>query len=170
MAALAPLAPEGWTIRLLCLGLALPAFALGGLALFHPLHEIPASSEVRLDNELGEVRVSSRTISDFLQRRTAQIEGVESLKIRVQTPEGGKVSLRVEASVMGDLPLPTLTRRIQTFIEEELKTTIGLEGIEGVHILFRKIGGAEPPALPAPSTAPAPNRQSSADRDLDLDR
>ena len=154
--------PEGWKLRLLLFAIAVPAIALALFALLHPFFESPTEGEVSLDNEKGKVRISTRTISDYLQKKSGSIPGVETLKIRIQNEEGGKVSLHAEASVFADDPLPVVTKRIQTFIEEELKNTIGMQNIEGVHLHFRKIGGFQVAALPH-TEKPADKKERAAD-------
>jgi hypothetical protein len=142
--------PEGWRLRLVLFAVAFPAVALALFAFFHPFFESSEEGEVSLDNEKGKVRISTRTISDYLQKKSGGVVGVETLGIRIQNEEGGKVSLHAEASVFADDPLPVVTKRIQTFIEEELKNTIGMQNIEGVHLHFKRIGGFQVAALPQP--------------------
>lgn len=154
--------PEGWRLRLVVFAIAIPAMALAIFAFLHPFIETTVDGEVSLDNEKGKVRISTRTISDYLQKKSGELTGVESLRIHIQNEEGGKVSLHAEASVFADDPLPIITKRIQAFVEEELKNTIGMQNIEGVHLHFKKIGGFQVAALPHPES-PADKKEEADD-------
>lgn len=143
--------PSGWGVRAWAYLLAVPVLAMGVLALLNPFLREKDSSEIRLDNEKGQVRLSSSTISEYLQRKGAALKGIESIRMSIEGDlEGGKVAISVEASVDAREPLPLLTGRIQSFVEKELRETIGLEKIEGINVRFRKISGFGETALPAP--------------------
>ena len=148
--------PLGWMVRVWAYLLAVPVLAMVVLAFLKPLFRETDVSEIRLDNEKGQVRLSASTISDYLQRKGSALKGVESIRVLVEGDlEAGKVAISVEASVNASEPLPVLTERLQSFIEEELRETIGLEKVEGIHIRFRKISGFGETALPAPDGAKA---------------
>ena len=141
-----PFSEVGWGLRVICGVIALFLFALFFLALLDPW--LSSNDEpIHLENDRGNVWLSSRTISEYIQRKSSKIEEVESLKVRV-TPSGERVSLQVDVSLQGETPLPEVTERIQRFIEQELRETIGVEKVEGIHIHFTKIG-ALPEKLPA---------------------
>jgi hypothetical protein len=138
-------------VRVWAYVIAIPILAMGVLAFLKPLLREKDTSEIRLDNEKGQVRLSSATISDYLQRKAAGLKGVESIRVLIEGDlEAGKVAFSIEASVNANEPLPILTGRIQSFIEEELRETIGLEKVEGINVRFRKISGFGETALPAP--------------------
>lgn len=152
--------PLGWMVRVWAYVLAIPVFAMGILAFLKPFLREKDISEIRLDNEKGQVRLSSSTISDYLQKKAAALKGVESIRVLIEGDlEAGKVAFSIEASVNANEPLPILTGRIQSFIEEELRETIGLEKVEGINVRFRKISGFGDTALPAP----APPKTSTED-------
>jgi len=152
--------PETWGLRLGILAISLPALVFGVLAVVVPFLQLPSEGQVNLDNERGKIRISAKTISNYLQRKSAEVEGVESLRVRVETAEDGGTSLHVEASLFADEPLPVVTQRIQTFIESEIHSTIGLGRVEGVHIHIRRIAGLRFPRLEGPQE-PARSREES---------
>lgn len=155
MLPVSPFAEKGWGLRLLCLGLGVLLVKISVLGFLHPWLT-SAVHEIHLENQKGNVWLSSRTISDYIQRKSEQIEEVESLKVKVN-PLGENVSIQVDVSLRGETPLPEVTARIQSFIEKELKETIGIEKVEGIHIHFKRIGGLQP-ALPAPESPEQPRK------------
>jgi len=148
-----PFSEPGMGLRIFCWVVGIFLILLSLLSIANPWLSVQDES-VNLQNEKGKVWLSSRTISEYIQRKSGEIEEVESLKVHVK-PSGERVSLQVDVSLRGDTPLPRVTERIQRFIEQELKETIGVEKVEGIHIHFKKIGGA-PEGLPAPARKEEP--------------
>ncbi|MCA9410992.1 MAG: alkaline shock response membrane anchor protein AmaP [Candidatus Omnitrophica bacterium] len=148
-----PFMEIGWGLRIVSWIMGILLIALSVLALIQPWIATHDDS-INLQNEKGKVWLSSRTISEYIQKKSSEIEEVDNLRVKVK-PSGEKVSLNVEVSVRGDSPLPAVTDRIQKFIEKELKETIGVEKVDGIHIYFKKIGGA-PEALPSPALKESP--------------
>ncbi len=159
-----PFSEPGMGLRLLCWVLGISLILLSSLALADPW--VSGEEEnINLQNERGKVWLSTRTISDYIQRKSGEIKEVESLKVHVK-PSGDQLSLQVDVSLHGDSPLPEVTDRIQRFIEQELKETIGIEKVEGIHIHFKKIGGfAE--GLPAPEPKDRPKAIDGKDEAIE---
>jgi len=155
---------EGWGLVAVGTALTVVCFALSLVALLRPVLGGLDRDLVSLENERGDVRISTATIADYLQRRASEVEGIESVRLQVASKEQG-LSLDLYAVVIAGDPLPVVTRRLQNFVERELRETLGIREFEGVHIHFSRISGPVRPALPHFGSPPS-NKSEALDAEV----
>ena len=81
------------------------------------------SATIPLRNPLGEVEISQKAISDFIQRVGSEVEGVGDLKAKVRyTEEGLDVDLSLSAQAQGEIP--RLIDEVQSVVKKYLNTCL----------------------------------------------
>lgn len=93
---------------------------------------------IPLRNPLGEVEISQKAISDFIQRVGREVEGVGDLKAKVKsTDEGTDVELSLSAQAQGEIP--RLIDELQNVVKKYLNTTVGIENVREIRVRVGKI-------------------------------
>ncbi|MCG3196872.1 MAG: hypothetical protein GHCLOJNM_01352 [bacterium] len=128
----------GWVLRLLAGGIGALLISTGLLAGWGPRASEQQSEEVVQRTERGEVRISSEAIVDYLERESVRVAGVDSVRIRFERGAVGW-TLRVEAILTNEAPLPILEERLQSVLENELKETLGVREVEGIHLAVKRV-------------------------------
>jgi len=93
---------------------------------------------VSLKNPLGEVEISQKAISDFIQRVGGEVEEVQDLHARVKSTEEG-LDVFVTLAVQSQGEIPRLINELQTIIKNYLNKTVGIENIGEVKVKVAKI-------------------------------
>jgi len=93
---------------------------------------------VSLKNPLGEVEISQKAISDFIQRVGGEVEEVQDLHARVKSTEEG-LDVFVTLAVQSQGEIPRLINELQTIIKNYLNKTVGIENIGEVKVRVAKI-------------------------------
>jgi len=93
---------------------------------------------ISLRNPLGQVEISQRAISDFIQREGREVEGVGDLKAKVRsTGEGVDVELSLSAQAEGEIP--RLIDELQSVVKKYLNSTVGIENVKEIKVKVTKI-------------------------------
>lgn len=129
---------SSWLARLLAAFGGLFLVVLAGIARLGPRVPEPCGEEVVQRTDRGEVRISADTIVDYLEREAVRVPGVDTVKIRMETAAHGW-TLRIEAILTNEFPLPALEERLQSVLETELKETLGVRDIEGIHLTVKRV-------------------------------
>ncbi|HHF97953.1 MAG TPA: alkaline shock response membrane anchor protein AmaP [Candidatus Aerophobetes bacterium] len=93
---------------------------------------------IPLRNPLGEIEISQRAISDFIQRVGREVEGVQDLKAKVRSTEEG-VDVELSLSVQAQGEIPRLIDELQNVIKKYLNTTVGIENVREIKVKVGKI-------------------------------
>ena len=96
------------------------------------------STAIPLKNPLGEVEISQKAISDFIQRVGKEIQGVEDLKAKVKSTEEG-VDIDLSLSVHAQGEIPRMIDELQNVVKKYLNTTIGIETVRDIKVKVGKI-------------------------------
>ncbi|MEA1964486.1 MAG: alkaline shock response membrane anchor protein AmaP [Candidatus Aerophobetes bacterium] len=102
----------------------------------------PGSGEggavIPLKNPLGEVEISQKAISGFIQRIGKEIEGIEDVGAKIKSSEEGvDVFLTLSAKTQGEIP--RLMDELQTVVKNYLNNTIGIENVREIKVRVAKI-------------------------------
>lgn len=93
---------------------------------------------VPLKNPLGEVEISQKAISEFVQRIGKEVEGVQDLEASIESSdEGLDVHLTLSAEAKGEIP--RLIDELQTVVKNYLTSTIGIENVREIKVKVAKI-------------------------------
>ncbi len=93
---------------------------------------------IPLKNPLGEVEISQKAISEFVQRVGKEVEGVEDLEAAVKSDdEGLDVYLTLSAEAKGEIP--RLIDELQTVVRNYLTSTVGIENVREIKVKIAKI-------------------------------
>lgn len=93
---------------------------------------------IPLKNPLGEVEISQKAISEFVQRIGKEVEGVEDLEAGIKSSdEGLDVYLTLSAEPKGEIP--RLIDELQTVVRNYLTSTIGIENVREIKVKVAKI-------------------------------
>ncbi|RLE15525.1 alkaline shock response membrane anchor protein AmaP [Candidatus Aerophobetes bacterium] len=93
---------------------------------------------VPLRNPLGEVKISQKAISDFIQRVGGEVQGVGDLKAKVKSTEEG-VDIDLSLSVQAQGEIPRLIDELQSVVKKYLNTTVGIENVREIRVKVGKI-------------------------------
>lgn len=93
---------------------------------------------IPLRNPLGEIEISQKAISDFIQRIGAEVEGVQDLKAKVKSTEEG-VDIDLSLSVQAQGEIPRLIDELQTVVKKYLNSTVGIENVREIKVKVGKI-------------------------------
>lgn len=93
---------------------------------------------IPLKNPLGEVEISQKAISEFIQRIGYEVEGVGDLKAKIKpTEEGIDIELSLSAQAQGEIP--RLIDELQSVVKKYLTTTVGIENVREIRVKVGKI-------------------------------
>jgi len=93
---------------------------------------------IPLKNPLGEVEISQKAISDFIERVGGEVEGVGDLKAKVKpTEEGIDVEISLSAQAQGEIP--RLIDELQSVVKKYLTTTVGIENVREIKVKVKRI-------------------------------
>lgn len=93
---------------------------------------------IALRNPLGEVEISQAAISDFIERISSEVEGVEDLKAKVKATEEA-TNIELTLSVQGQGEIPRLIDELQNIIKKYLNATVGIENVGEIKVKVKKI-------------------------------
>jgi len=124
-------------VRLICLVVFAFLFILSFYLPFATWAE-KKGTVIPLKNPLGEVEISQKAISEFIQRVGKEIEGVEDLKAKVRSTEEG-IDVELSISVQAQGEIPRLIDELQSVVKKYLNTTVGIENVREVKVKVGKI-------------------------------
>ena len=111
-----------------------------GMSIYFPFsfRRKAQKATVPLKNPLGEVEISQKAISEFVQRIGKEVEGVEDLEAGIKSSdEGLDVYLTLSAQAKGEIP--RLIDELQTVVKNYLTSTIGIENVREIKVKVAKI-------------------------------
>jgi uncharacterized alkaline shock family protein YloU len=112
-----------------------------GMSVYFPFsfaRQAEKKATVGLKNPLGEVEISQKAISEFVQRVGKEVEGVEDLEADIKpSDEGLDVYLTLSAEAKGEIP--RLIDELQTVVRNYLTSTIGIENVREIKVKVAKI-------------------------------
>jgi uncharacterized alkaline shock family protein YloU len=137
---------EGWVLTSFAIGLGLTGVGVAILAVSGPW--LPAASDdpLSIETERGVIRIPGRTVVEYLEREAIRLAGINSLRVRLVRHDR-KISLDLDALVTADRPIPDIAGDLQEFVKKELKQTLGIEEVEGIHVRIKKIAPDMKPVL-----------------------
>jgi len=93
---------------------------------------------IPLRNPLGEVEISQKAISDFIQRIGKEVDGVDDLRATIHPTDEG-INIDLSLAVQGQDQIPRLIDELQAVIKKYLQTTVGIESVGEIRVRVQKI-------------------------------
>jgi uncharacterized alkaline shock family protein YloU len=93
---------------------------------------------IPLRNPLGEVEISQKAISDFIQRIGKEVEGVEDLRATVHPTDDG-INIELSLAAQAQDQIPRLIDELQAVVKKYLQTTVGIENVGEIRVRVHRI-------------------------------
>ncbi|HOJ61123.1 MAG TPA: alkaline shock response membrane anchor protein AmaP [bacterium] len=93
---------------------------------------------ITIGHESGEIGMSLTAVEEFIKRKGQAISGVRDISVRADLENGG-LSLKTKLVLELQQNIPEFTRHFQEKIQHELTETLGVNQIQKIEVLIKKI-------------------------------
>lgn len=114
-------------------------FGVGLLTAIVKVIELRRARYVAFDNPDGEVAIPLRTIEEFVRRVGGEVDGVVSLKPRIEPHRRSGVEVTLEVVLEEGVNVPQLTETVQHRIKTQLQKLLGIENIAAIQVNVLRI-------------------------------